>query len=170
MPLLTAMDIPTICTVRDDHIGEVQIKSKSSMSKLKRGEFSYAYDDVVGFHCVRWNNNSVVTTLSNSIGPNHLNRVERFSRNEKKWIPVARPNLIKVYNSAMGGVDLLDSAVGTYCTKIKGEKWWWPPFTNTLSILMGAAWNSYHVISPDADQSLLAFIRSAVQSLVQSRR
>ena len=128
------MDIPTICTVRDDHIGEVQIKSKSSMSKLKRGEFSYAYDDVVGFHCVRWNNNSVVTTLSNSIGPNHLNRVERFSRNEKKWIPVARPNLIKVYNSAMGGVDLLDSAVGTYCTKIKGEKWWWPPFTNTLSI------------------------------------
>ena len=63
MSLLTAMDIPTICTVRDDRIGKVQIKSKSSLSKLERGEFSYAYDDVVGLHCVRWNDNSVVTTL-----------------------------------------------------------------------------------------------------------
>ena len=49
--LLTAMDIPTICTVRDYCIGEVQIKSKSSMLKLERGEFNYAYD-VVGLHCV----------------------------------------------------------------------------------------------------------------------
>ena len=119
MSLLTAMDIPTICTVGDDRIGEVQIKSKSSMSKLERGEFSYEYDDVVELHCVRWNDNSVVTTLSNSIGPYPLDRIERFSRNEKNRIPVARPNLIKVYNSAMGGVDLLDSAVGTYRTKIK---------------------------------------------------
>ena len=164
MSLLTAMDIPTICTVRDDRIGKVQIKPKSSMSKLERGEFSYAYDDVVGLHCVRWNDNSVVTTLSNCIGPYPLERFERFSRNEKKRIPVARPNLIKVYNSAKGGVDLLDSAVGTYPTKIKGEKGWWPHFTNTLGILMGAAWNIYCVINPDADQSLLAFIRSVVHS------
>ena len=64
----------------------------------------------------------------------------------------------------MGGVDLLDAAVGTYRTKIKGKKWWWPHFTNTLGILMGAAWNIYHVINPDADQSLLAFIKSVVQS------
>ena len=49
MLLLTAMDIPTICTERDDHIGEVQIKSKSSMSKLEQG---YVYDDVAGLHCV----------------------------------------------------------------------------------------------------------------------
>ena len=124
MSLLTAMDIPTICTVRDDRIGQVQIKSKSSMSKLERGEFSYAYDGVVGPHCVRWNDNSVVTTLSNCIEPYLLERVERFSRNEKKRIPVARPNLIKVYNSAMSGADLLDSAVGTYRTKVKGKKWW----------------------------------------------
>ena len=94
------------------------------MSKLERGEFIYAYDDVVGPHCVRWNDNSVVTTLSNCIEPYLLERVERFSRNEKKRIPVARLNLIKVYNSAMSGADLLDSAVGTYRTKVKGKKWW----------------------------------------------
>ena len=82
--LLIAMDIPTICTVRDDHIGEVHIKSKSSMSKHERGEFSYAYEDVVGPHCVQWDDSSVVTTLSNCISPYPLDRVERLSRNEKK--------------------------------------------------------------------------------------
>ena len=121
MSLLIAMDIPTICAVRDDRIEEVEIKSKSSMSKLERGEFSYAYDDVVGLHFVRWNDNSVVTTLSNCIGPYTLDRVERFSRNEKKWIPVARSNLIKVYNSAMGGVDLLDSELA-HIAQNQGEK------------------------------------------------
>ena len=163
MSLLTAMDIPTICTGRDDHSGEGQIKSKASMSKLERGELSYAYDYVgelsyaydyvVGLHFVRWNDNSAVTMLSNCIGPYPLDRVEWFSRNEKRWIPVARPNPIKVYDSAIGGVDLLDSTVGTYCTNIKGKKRWWPHYTNTLGILMGTAWNIYHVINPDADQS-----------------
>ena len=90
MSLLIAMDIPTICAVRDDRIEEVEIKSKSSMSKLERGEFSYAYDDVVGLHFVRWNDNSVVTTLSNCIGPYTLDRVERFSRNEKKMDPCGK--------------------------------------------------------------------------------
>ena len=45
-----------------------------------------------------------------------------FKEWKKNRIPVVRPNLIKVYNSAMGGVDLLDSAVGKYRTKIKGKK------------------------------------------------
>ena len=149
MSLLTAMEIPTICTVRYNRIGDTQIKSKYSMSKSERGDFSYAYDDIVGLHCVRWNENSVVTTLSNCIGPYPLDRVERCK--EKKKINVNRPNLIKVYNSAMGGVDLLDSAVGIYRTKIKEKKWWWPHFTNTLGVLMGAAWRIYHATNSDSD-------------------
>ena len=51
-----------------------------------------------------------------------------------------------------------------HITQKSRGRWWWPHFTNTLGILMGAAWNIYRVISPDADQSLLAFIRSVVQS------
>ena len=57
------------------------------MSKFERWEFSYAYDDVVGLHCVRWNDSSAVTTLPNCIGLYPLDRVERFSKNEKKTDP-----------------------------------------------------------------------------------
>ena len=52
--------------------------------KLERGEFSYVYEDVFGLHCVRWNDYSVLTTLSNCIGPYPLDRVEQFSRKKKK--------------------------------------------------------------------------------------
>ena len=52
--------------------------------------------------------------------------------------------------------------------KSREKKWWWSHFTNTLGILMGAAWNVYRVINPDADQSLLAFIRSVIQSYLHA--
>ena len=52
--------------------------------------------------------------------------------------------------------------------KSREKNWWWSHFTNTLGILMGAAWNVYRVINPDADQSLLAFIRSVIQSYLHA--
>ena len=39
-----------------------------------------------------------------------------MKKDESRW-----HDQIKVYDSAIGGVDLLDSAVGTYCTNIKGK-------------------------------------------------
>ena len=62
----------------------------------------------------------------------------------------------------MGGV--VDAAVGTYQSQIKGKKKWWSHVTNTLGVLMGAAWNIYRVTNPDEDQSLLFFVQSVVQS------
>ena len=51
--------------------------------------------------------------------------------------------MIRTYNNAMSGVDLVDAAVGTYRSWIKGKKWWQSHFTNTVGVLMGAAWNIY---------------------------
>ena len=53
------------------------------------------------------------------------------------------PKNIKIYSDAMGGVDLLDSAVATYQIHIKEKKWWQPHFTNCLGILMAGAWKVF---------------------------
>lgn len=53
-------------------------------------------------------------------------------------VQVPTPKLIKVYNNAMGGIDLVDAAVATYRPRIKGKKWWWTHF-NALAVLMGTA-------------------------------
>ena len=88
--------------------------------------------------------------------------VERFSRKEKQKIKISRPKLLKEYIQAMGGVDLVDAAVGAYRIKIRGKKWWWPHFTNILGVLLAASWRVYRRCNPDEDQSFLSFVRSVV--------
>ena len=66
--------------------------------------------------------NSVVTLLSNCTGLYPLDKVEPYSGKEKEKVSVPRPGLIKLYNNAMGGVDLLDGAVAQYGIKIRSKK------------------------------------------------
>lgn len=167
MSLLAALGVPTISTVRADRVGNAPVLNTKDIERKERGFFSYAFDDSMGLHCVKWYDNSVVTLLSNCTGPFPLGAVDRFSRKEKKKVSVPRPNLIKFYNNAMGGVDLLDAAVATYRIKIKGKKWWWVHFTNTMGVLMGAAWKMFRATNPDADQTLLYFVRSVTQAYLQ---
>ena len=140
------------------------VLSTRDLEKKECGYYSYAFDGSMSLHCVKWRYNSVVTLLSNCSGSFPLDSVERFSKAKKKKISVPRPQMIKLYNNAMGGVDLIDAAVVTYRIKFKGKKWWWAHFTNTLGVIVGAAWRIFRVTNQDKDQSLLYFLRFLVQS------
>ena len=74
--MLTAMNIPTICTVHGDHIDSAPITSKSQMARIPHGNYCYAYNDSVSLYYICWKGNSVVTMLSNWISPWPL---------EKRW-------------------------------------------------------------------------------------
>lgn len=58
---------------------------------------------------VSWLDNKIVTFLSTFVSTNTLEKVIRFSKTEKKKVKVTYPNIVKVYNKHIGGVDLLDS-------------------------------------------------------------
>ena len=161
---LTAMEIPTIATARSDRLGGATLMSTTNLMKKQRGVFSYSFDSAQSIHCVNWLDNGVVNLMSNSIGPHQLNRVERFSKREKKKVFIPQPALIKFYNESMGGVDLVDAAVATYRSAICGKKWYWPHFVNTIGVLIGAAWRIYRATSIDKNMPLLSFVRSIVQS------
>ena len=87
-------------------------------------------------------NNSIVTTLSNCLSHYCQEHVERFSHKQNKKIQVQRPKNIKIYNDAMGGVDLLHNAVTTYQINIKRKKCLWSHFTKCLGILMAGVLNA----------------------------
>ena len=136
--------------------------------KLERGEFSYVYEDVFGLHCVRWNDYSVLTTLSNCIGPYPLDRVEQFSRNLKKnkkngslWEDQTWSKYIIVLWVVL--ISLIQQ-LAHITQKSRGKSGGGPISQIHLAFLMGIAWNIYCVINLDTDQSLLAFIISVVQS------
>ena len=122
MSVLTGMGIPTVCTARKDRVGKVPVLSTMEMRAKPHGHLSHAFEDGVGIHCVSWMDNSVVTLLSNCTGSYPLDNVERYSGKENKKVSVPRPGLIKLYNNAMGGVDLLDGAVARYRIKVRSKK------------------------------------------------
>ena len=86
--LLTALHILSIGTVRADRVGNAPVLSTKGLEKQEHGFYSYAFDDSMSLHCVKWLDNSVVTLLSNCIRPFPLDSVERFFKVKKKKISV----------------------------------------------------------------------------------
>src|SRR6218665_796151 len=73
----------------------------------------------------RWNNNSVVTMVSNCRGIEPLGMAKRWSRADKKSIDITEPFVIDQYSRNMGGVDRVDQNISTYMyhISIRSQKW-----------------------------------------------
>lgn len=56
---------------------------------------------------IQWRDNKVVNVASTFIGELEKNKVKRFNKKQKNRIEVSKPNIIQVYYSNMGGVDLI---------------------------------------------------------------
>ena len=69
LSILTALDIPTVCTASVDRLGNAPTLSTKIMMKKDCGEFYYSFDKVIGLHLVQWMDNSIVTTLSICLRP-----------------------------------------------------------------------------------------------------
>ena len=60
---------------------------------------------------------------SNFVGVGNVDTVKRWDKKNKKYTDVARPEVIKLYNHSMGGVDLLDQMISIYRIYIRSKKW-----------------------------------------------
>ena len=87
----------------------------------------------------RWNDNSVVTVVSNVHGVFPLQKAERWSRVEKRHVEIDQPNAIKLYNSSMGGTDRMDQNIAAYRIGIRSKKWWWSLFIWLVDVPIGNA-------------------------------
>ena len=75
--------------------------------KMKRGDFEYLYSDKVA--CCKWLDRRSVTILfSNVEGMATTSTVPRRQKGSASKIQVTCPNVIKMYNRGMGGVDIID--------------------------------------------------------------
>lgn len=115
--------------------------------KKTRGAYDFAVDQNSELTLVRWNDNSIVTVASNNFSVHPLANTKRYNRKERKDIQISQPNMIKQYNSYMGGVDLHDNAIANYRTSIRGKKWWWPLFINALDSTIANCWKLYRKVN-----------------------
>lgn len=83
-----------------------------------------------------------------------------------------QPNIIKVYNTNMGGVDLVDNMVMCYTIVTRNRKWYWPLYNWFLNVSLVQAWRLYRKVGAvmgmqeHMKMPLLDFIRSCVEMTV----
>lgn len=75
---------------------------------------------------------------------------------KKLKVQVSQPQMIKVYNEHMGGIDRMDQNVNNYQISIRGKKWYSSLITYALDQAMNNAW-ILHRACNENPLDLLAF-------------
>ena len=81
------------------------------------------------------------------------------NKQERKYVQIKQPKVIKQYNKHMSGVDLADNMVANYRIGIRGKKWWWLIFSNYVDVSIVNTWKLWRVVHPTESMSLLKFRR-----------
>lgn len=129
-------------TVKKNRIGDANLPEVS-----KKGDHATLFERNNNILAVRWADNANVIMLTNFASVEPLGKVKRYQRKLKKYATYNMPDVIAKYNQGMGGVDLHDNAVANYRIAMRGKKWWWPLFINTLDSMMVNAWKLHVMIS-----------------------
>ncbi|XP_056229119.1 piggyBac transposable element-derived protein 3-like [Seriola aureovittata] len=122
--LLEKKKIHSVGTVRQNRLAGCTFMDDGAMKAKGRGthQEKMTIHDGVTLWAVKWFDNCPVTLLSTFVGANPTTEVQRWDKKKKEMIRVPRPNIVSVYNKSMGGVDLLDSLIALYRTKIRSKK------------------------------------------------
>ena len=106
-------------------IGDVR-SSRKHMPKLKddkkmvRGDSDFQFPKNV--ICCKWFDNKPVLLLATNIeGIDGTSNVMRQTKGSAAKTPVLCPNIIKMYNASMGGVDVIDQKTAAYQLNCKSK-------------------------------------------------
>lgn len=149
-------------TVRDNRMAKCPLICLKSLAKTERGTSDALFDEANKIAAVRWNDNRVVSLLTNFEATKVNGKVQRRVKGARKDVDV--PFCITSYNKYKNGVDLFDSHMENYFCSILGKKWYWPLFVNCFETALIAAWKISKLFSPDDAQDLLTFRRSVTIS------
>lgn len=160
---LQTMGLRATGTIRSNRTGKCPLISEKEMSKQERGH-TYCFNNSK-IQIVQWYDNRMVLIGSNFDCVSPKNNVQRYDKKTQAVITVKQPNVIKNYNSFMGGVDLLDNALANLRPTTKCKKWYFSIVVNCFRILMVASWK-FHV-SLGHSLTQLQFVRDVVHEIIK---
>ena len=110
-------------TVRVNRFYKPPLLEDKSLKHTGRGSYDEVTNEDGDVVLVKWMDNRSVILASNFVGVGSLDEVSRWDKSEKKYVTVSRPEIVKLYNHSMGGVDLMDQMIGLYRIYIRSRKW-----------------------------------------------
>ncbi|GBN17971.1 hypothetical protein AVEN_161555-1 [Araneus ventricosus] len=104
---------------------------------MDRGASDRKFDVKNEIAAVRWNDNRVVSVITNFEDTRWLHESRKLKCGKQK---VDVPSCVFLYNKYKNVVDLFDNHMETYFLSIQGKKWYWPLFINAFETSLVAAW------------------------------
>ncbi|CAI9733933.1 Hypothetical predicted protein [Octopus vulgaris] len=149
-------DLFCVGTIRNDRTEKVPLQD---ISKAARCTCCAVEDKENGITLLRWHDKNQVNLVTNLKDEKifDIGRCGRGKKSERNRVSVPRPNIVKLYNKQMGGVDLFDKLRGHYRIRIRSRKWYWPLFRFGLNESIVNLWILFRCIQRNI--SLLEFTR-----------
>ncbi|PNF34042.1 hypothetical protein B7P43_G03481 [Cryptotermes secundus] len=143
--LFQALKQENICaagTVRVNRFANPPLMPDKEALKKERGfsEEICSTDDIT---LVKWVDNKTVVLGSNFIGKGETDKVECWDKKQNKYVTINRPEIVKLYNHGMGGVDLFDQLMSYYRIFIKSKKWTLRAIFHAVDFAVVQSWLEY---------------------------
>ncbi|KAL6462492.1 hypothetical protein MHYP_G00289140 [Metynnis hypsauchen] len=146
MPLiekLLAKGIYYTGTVRKNRMSKCNLITDKELSKIGRGSYDYRIKSNTNTVCLKWQDTKAVSLMSTYAGPEPMGKARRWDKSKKQYINIDQPNIIKEYNTSMGGVDMLDAHLARCKFSIRTRRWYMILFWHFLSVAVINAWLLY---------------------------
>ena len=146
LPLVAELQkkkIQYVGTIRSNRLKGCTMTNDKDLLKRGRGSFDSRVERNDNIVVVKWVDTKVVTAISSMAGATPTEDVQRWSSAEKNFITVQRPYVLSLYNTHMGGVDLLDCFLATNRKRMVSRRWYIYLFWHTVYIGMVNSWLLY---------------------------
>lgn len=176
--ILQKRKIHCVGTVRQNRLAGCSFSEDKAMKKKGRGAFEEkaTSHDGVQLRAVKWHDSCAVHLLSTFASANPTISVQRWDKKKKEAVQVTCPSVVQAYNKSMGGVDLLDSLIALYRTKVRSRKWYHKIVFHLMDFTLVNAWLLYHRDCKDCGvpkkdvYSLLKFKAEVASCLCNERK
>lgn len=175
LEILKNKQINAAGTIRINRFAKPPLIVDADIKKKQRG-YSDSVTSADGkVVVVKWMDTKPIYVASNFVGIGIEDEAKRWDKHSKSYIFVKRPEIIKRYNTGMGGVDLLDQLISYYRTFIISRKWYLRLFSHFTDFAVTACWLQYRKdcnlnnVSKNEIMDLLHFRMYLAHSLMQTK-
>lgn len=130
-------------TIRENRFAKPPLLADKIISKIGQGTSDEIPNKENTITLVKWYDNKCVNLASNFISTGVPDNVDRWSKKEKKYISVERPEVVRLYNASMGGIDKIDQLISYYTIFIKSKKCTLRMIFHSTDMAISNSWLEY---------------------------
>ena len=164
--LLLEKDFKFIGSIRPSRIKSSH--NKDIVKEIKKGTFKYYYKYENGDFQIltKYMDSKLLFLVSNFVATNKLCTKIRWSKKLHQFIEISFPEIVKIYQIFMKGVDISNQLISYYEIDIRMRKWWKRLFNHLIDIAVVNSFILYNKSGRGEQLSQKKFRESIVMSVI----